>query len=170
LFDDAINSKTDLIMKKIYFFACLLFSINVFGQTQLKPIRLGIIVNNIDNATRWYEKNLGFEVYKRMSFPEYDGLKINFLKRDQFEIELVEKMMSLSIKKLKPDYDSNKTPLEGIMKLAFEVNDIQLLFNQLKKNNQVKFVTKLSHDQTFDVDFFMIEDLDGNLLQFLGKK
>jgi hypothetical protein len=42
-----------------------------------------------------------------MSFPEYDGLKINFLKRNKFEIELVEKKTSLFVKQLKPDYDSN---------------------------------------------------------------
>jgi hypothetical protein len=56
------------------------------------------------------------------------------------------------------------------MKLAFEVDNIQQLFNQFKKENQIKFVIELSHDKTFDVDFFMIEDLDGNLLQFIGKK
>jgi catechol 2,3-dioxygenase-like lactoylglutathione lyase family enzyme len=157
-------------MKKLFFFACVLLSLNVFGQTHLQPLRLGIIVNNVDSATHWYEKNLGFEVYKKMSFPEYDGLKINFLKCNKFEIELVEKKTSLSVKQLKPDYDNNKTPLQGIMKLAFEVDNIHQLFNQFKKEKQIKFVIELSHDKAFDVDFFMMEDLDGNLLQFIGKK
>lgn len=149
--------------------AILSLTFTTFSQATLQPLRVGITVSNIDRASAWYEKNLGFITYKKMQFPEYDSLYIHFLKQGEFEIELVSKKTMLSIQKLRPGYDMNKEPLQGFIKLVFTSNDIQALFQKLQQNG-VKEVLGITHDKEFNVDFFLIEDMDGNLLQFIQMK
>jgi catechol 2,3-dioxygenase-like lactoylglutathione lyase family enzyme len=154
-------------MKTLFFIICGLITSGLYGQLKLEPIRLGITVKNVEQASHWYEDNLGFKTYKKMDFPDYDGLKIYFLRQGEFEIELIEKRTSFSIKHLRPDYDLNKEPLEGLSKMAFRIDNLGQLFEKLKRNG-VKQIMGITHDKEFDIDFFMIEDLDGNILQFIG--
>lgn len=104
-----------------------------------------------------------------MSFPEYDSLKINFLKGKSFELELMEKKTSFNIKNRIPGYDINKQPLQGFYKIAFTVNNIEQLYSRLKKKN-VTEVLGLTDDKAFNSTFFIIQDLDGNLLQFIEQQ
>lgn len=131
-----------------------------------EPFRLGITVRNVDQASRWYEENLDFKTYKRMNFPEYDSLKIYFLRNGEFEIELIEKRTSFSIRTLRPDYNLNKEPLEGFAKVAFRIDNIGQVYEKLKRNG-VKEIMGITHDQEFREDFFIVEDMDGNVLQFV---
>jgi uncharacterized glyoxalase superfamily protein PhnB len=153
-------------MKAVIILLTLILAGNTYAQTSFQPYRLGIVVKDADRASEWYEKNLGFKSYKKMSFPEYDSLKIDFLRSADFEIELVQKKTSLSIHKLHPGYNMNKEPLEGFAKIAFRTKDIKAWYEKLKKNG-VKEVMGITYDKTFNADFFMIEDIDGNLLQFI---
>ena len=154
-------------MKTIFLIIWGLLAQNIYGQIKLEPFRLGITVKNAEHASNWYQDNLGFTVYKKMSFPEYDSLKIYFLKQGEFEIDLVEKKTSFSIKELRPDYNLNREPLEGFYKIVFRIDSLRQTYEKLKKNG-VKEIIGLTHDEVFDVDFFMIEDTDGNILQFIG--
>jgi catechol 2,3-dioxygenase-like lactoylglutathione lyase family enzyme len=155
-------------MKTIFLIICGLLAQSLYGQIKLEPFRLGITVKNVEQASHWYEDNLGFKTYKRMKLPEYDSLKIYFLKQGEFEIELIEKKTSFSIKDLRPDYNLNKEPLEGFSKIAFRIDSLKLTYEKLKKNG-VKEIVGLTHDVAFNVDFFIIEDIDGNMLQFIGR-
>jgi catechol 2,3-dioxygenase-like lactoylglutathione lyase family enzyme len=154
---------------KIFLIVLLaLGSSSLNGQQKLEPLRVGIIVKDVDQVSRWYETNLGFTTYKRMAFPQYDSLQIFFLRQGDFEIELVQKRTSFSIKSLRKDYDINKEPLEGFVKIVFRVKDIVKIHDKVKRNG-VKEILGITHDKEFDLDFFMIEDPDGNLLQFVSQ-
>jgi len=155
-------------MKTAFLVICGLLANSLYGQIKLEPYRLGITVKNAEQAAQWYQQNLGFKVYKQMSFPEYDSLKIYFLKWETFEIELVEKKTSFSIKDVRPGYNINKEPLEGFSKIAFRTDSLRQTYEKLKKNG-VKEIMGLTHDEGFNVDFFIIEDPDGNMLQFIGQ-
>lgn len=155
-------------MKTIFFIICGLITSSLYGQVKLEPFRLGVTVKSVEQAAHWYEDNLGFKTYKKMDFPDYDGLKIYFLRQGEFEIELIEKKTSFSIERLRPDYDINKEPLEGFSKIAFRVDNLEQTFEKLKRNG-VKEIMGITHDSEFDVDFFMVEDTDGNILQFIGR-
>jgi catechol 2,3-dioxygenase-like lactoylglutathione lyase family enzyme len=156
-------------MKYILIFFFVSITINLFGQGAIRPYRLGVTVQNADSSSKWYEEKMGFETYKKMSFPEYDSLRIYFLKKDSFEIELIEKRTSFSIKTFVPGYDLNKAPLRGLSKIVFKVDHINQFYQRIRQKG-AKEVLSVTHDEVFNVDFFIIEDLDGNFLQFIEPK
>ena len=155
-----------MIKQTIIFLAIVLFFVaKSFGQT-IEPFRIAITVQNLEKSSAWYSDIFDMDLYKEMSFPEYDSLKINFLRSSSFELELLEKANSFTIKKYVPDYNINVEPLIGFAKISFKVNNVNQLYNQLKSKN-VAMVYDLTEDKTFNSRYFIIEDLDGNLLQFI---
>jgi catechol 2,3-dioxygenase-like lactoylglutathione lyase family enzyme len=131
----------------------------------LCPYLVGLIVADISKSADWYHEHLGFEIAKTMDFPELDSLRIVFLKRDASELELVQKRSSISIKKYVPDYDQNASPVQGITKVAFWVHDVSALADTLRMRG-IKILYGPFNDETFKLRSMIIEDLDGNLLQF----
>jgi catechol 2,3-dioxygenase-like lactoylglutathione lyase family enzyme len=154
-------------MNPVFTLAAFFFVVHAHAQVYMEPYRFGIVVSNVEAAEQWYGGVLEFSTYKKMDFPQYDSLRIRFMKRGNFEIELVGKRSSFSIRSLKPDYDMNAGPLQGFMKIAFRVADVQRTFDHVKQRG-AKVIMGVAYDQTFDVDFFIIEDPDGNMLQFIG--
>lgn len=153
-------------MNKLLIIFSFLIAQNSLAQLKIEPARIGIVVSDVDKASSWYHVNLDFKEYKRMEFPAYDSTRIVFSKNAQFEIELIEKKTSLSIKSLKPDYDFNKEPLEGIFKITFDVTGIEQVYNRIKGNG-VKEIIGLTYDTEFKQNFFIVEDCDGNLIQLI---
>lgn len=138
------------------------------GQ-DVTPHSIGIVVSNIEKSTEWYENVLTLEVYKEMSFPEYDSLKINFLKGKHFKLELIEKKTSFPINKYVKNYDVNNEPLIGYAKAAFSVRDIVAEYDRLKKMN-IDFMMEITEDKEFNTSYFIIRDPDKNLIQFIEQK
>lgn len=136
-----------------------------FAQS-IKPHTIGIVVADVEKSTKWYEQVLGLKLYKEMSFPEYDSLKINFLKGYEFQLELMEKKTSFTISTYVPDYSLNDKPLIGFSKVAFVVTNIEQLYEQLKIK-KVTVILGITEDKEFNSKYFIIKDPDGNILQFV---
>lgn len=153
---------------KIILFLSLILNTNLQGQS-IKPHTIGIVVSDINKATKWYENILDLKLYKEMAFPEYDSLKINFLKGKDFQLEIMEKKTSFHINSIIPDYSLNKKPLIGFSKVAFTVPNISTLFEKTKKLN-VQIILAITEDKEFNTKYFIIKDLDGNVLQFIEQK
>jgi catechol 2,3-dioxygenase-like lactoylglutathione lyase family enzyme len=171
LFQNAKNSilsQTKLNMKYSIYVLLLLSSLASFGQKEFKPVRLGIIVKNVDSSSLWYQNTLGFKEYKRLQFPAYDSMKIAYLQKSGFEVELVQQQNTVSAEELKKNFDKAKTPLRGMVKLAFKVTKLSALYNEVR--GKAKVLLPITNDKELNVDFFMIEDPDGNLLQFVQSK
>jgi catechol 2,3-dioxygenase-like lactoylglutathione lyase family enzyme len=153
---------------KILVVLLLIASQSLHAQT-IAPYRIGIVVSNAERSTAWYEEYLEFKCYKRMDLPQYDSLKINFLKRDGFEIELVQKATSFSVRDIVKEYDIDKAPLEGFVKLAFRVENIHETYRSIH-HPRVKEIMGVTFDDAMSCDFFLIEDPDGNMLQFISPR
>lgn len=153
-------------MKALLFLVASLIPSIAFGQEKLEPYRLAIFVKSVEQSSQWYERNLDFSIYKKMDFPQYDSLKIYFLRHNGFELELIEKRTSFSIRKFEPNYNSDKAPLRGFTKIAFRVDAINRVFEKMKQNG-VKVIMGITNDKEFDEDFFMVEDLDENTVQVI---
>lgn len=153
-------------MKKLLFIFSFLIAQYSLAQLKIEPTRIGMFVSNVDKASSWYENNLGFKTYKKLEFPEYDSTTIAFIKNGQFEIELIQKSTSFPIESIKPDYDLNKEPVEGIFKITFRVTGIQQVYNKLKENG-VKEIIGLTYDKEFNQNFFIVADFDGNFIQLI---
>lgn len=148
----------------IYF---LLFSCLYAQKIKIEnPNLVGVYVCSAENSAQWYTEKLGFKTFKKMDFPEYDSLKIYFLEKENFRLELIQKKTALSAKNVIKNYDEEKTPLLGFAKLSFIVKNIKELEDKLKSEN-VKIRYPLIKDNEFKEMSFIVEDPDGNYIQFV---
>jgi hypothetical protein len=97
-----------------------------------RPYLAGLVVKDASRSAAWYCQNLGFEISKTMDFPQMDSLRIIFLKLGGFELELVQKRTSFGITKVVPGYDHEKTPLQGITKVAFMIHGVREVADRLR--------------------------------------
>lgn len=137
--------------------------------TLLQPYLVAISVTNVDQATEWYQRILGFVFCKRMDFPEY-ALRIVLLEHNGFILELIEKQGSFPIKERMPEIDDDVF-VRGFKKLAFLVQNVDELAATLKTVG-----VELLFDVSEQADWpggktksFIIEDPDGNWVQFFQK-
>ena len=147
----------------------LCFSVSFLNAQSIKPHTIGIVVSDMDKATAWYQDILELELSKEMAFPEYDSLRINFLTGEHIRLELIAKKTSFAIDDYVKDYNINKEPLIGFSKIAFLVPNVEATYERLKKFN-VEEVFGITEDKQFNSSFFIIKDLDGNLIQFIEQK
>ena len=152
-----------------YILLLLIFQLNYTSGQSIKPHTIGIVVSDIEKSTDWYENLLELKLYKEMAFPEYDSLKINFLKGENFQLELMEKKTSFTINKYVADYSINDKPLIGFSKIAFSVPDIVSNYKRTKEMN-VTEILGITEDKEFNSRYFIIKDLDGNVIQFIEQK
>jgi catechol 2,3-dioxygenase-like lactoylglutathione lyase family enzyme len=136
----------------------------------IKPSLVALSVANLDETAKWYQDNLGFAVKEKKDFPQH-SLRIAFLELNGFEIELVEDKRSVSlaaIQKHLPEAD-DPTKIQGFVKLAFTVADVEALATNLKRKG-VRFQMDLTNsNRKQGVRSFIVRDNSGNWVQFFGK-
>lgn len=173
-------------MQKILVFAALSFilgaalSADRFMKAETKPRidtpqrvfrvdLISIISCNPDSLVSWYISNLGFTINREMKFPDRDQLKIVFLKKNDLLIEVIGHGSVFSIEGMKPGYNRFERPkLAGFNKVAFEVSNIDSLYNSFLKNG-LNMKTPLIDDTTFQLRFFILQDPEHNILQFVER-
>jgi catechol 2,3-dioxygenase-like lactoylglutathione lyase family enzyme len=140
------------------------------ADKSIRPSLVAISVGDLDAAMNWYETNLGFMLREKKDFPQH-GLRIAFLELNGFELELVEDKTSISlvaIQKHLPEAD-DEAKIQGLVKLAFTVDDLAALNSKLKANG-VKFQIDLSKSNRQEgVRYIVVRDSDGNWIQLFGK-
>ena len=145
----------------------MIFPYTSFAQ-EIKPYRTGIIVENLQLSSVWYANVFDVKVYKDLSFPE-DGVRVSLLKNDYLDFELVERRSSFSIEEILPEYNNKEKPLQGFYKIAFEVDDIEKMYDKVKKV-EAEIYFDLFVDEELKIKTFIIKDPDKNLLQFVEKR
>ena len=134
-----------------------------------RPNLISLFVEDIDSSSNWYEEKLNFEVEREIEeYPDY-GLKIAFLKSNGFYLELIEKVNSFKQSEITINADRY---LGGVLKIGFKTNNLEKLYKQLKKINDVEFVTDIGVlpenkiPIPWPTKYFLIKDPDGNFIQF----
>ena len=147
--------------------AWLLLSIgpSCFSQ-EIRPLGIAITVEDLERSAAWYRDVFEMETYKELDFPSYDSLRIHFLRNGSFELELMEKATSFSIQEHVPDYNISRNPLLGFSKVAFRVDNIDSIYDRISKLGVREFMG-LTRDKVFNSTYFIIQDPDGNILQFI---
>jgi catechol 2,3-dioxygenase-like lactoylglutathione lyase family enzyme len=156
-------------MRRLLPFLFLLagFSASAQGHGTLAPDLLSIIAKDGAATASWYRTHLGFATFKEMSLPERDSLRIIFLKKDSFMLEIVSKKTVFSVKDREPAYRAFDDPrLSGYNKISFRVQDIAALEARLKKAG-VTIHLPLIEDKGFGLRTFIAADPEGNLVQFV---
>ncbi len=131
----------------------------------LRPSLAALVVPDVSRSAAWFRENLDFHVDREMTFPRGDSLKILFLKRDESTLELIQKNTSIPITKAVPGYDPENASLQGFAKIEFRTENVSLLAQRLKERG-VKILFGPFDDDTFGVRSLIIQDGDGNALQF----
>ncbi len=135
------------------------------------PKLIAITVSNLDNSIEWYKTHLQFETDTIMEFPDYD-LRIGLLKLGDFFLELID--FENSVSKCELSLPDGKTEINGFFKMGFQTNDIEELYSELK-DNKAKVVAPIDFlppikGKNWPEKYFLIEDPDGNYIQFFSKE
>ncbi len=133
-------------------------------MASLKPYLVGLMVADVDASVEWYRENLGFSLYDSLDVKQ-KGLKIRFMERNGFKIELVGAKDSIEAAKHIPNL-KDRTKVQGFVKFSFTVEDIHGAVEQLKKNN-VKFMMDITKSSRTQNTFALFYDNSGNLLQMI---
>jgi catechol 2,3-dioxygenase-like lactoylglutathione lyase family enzyme len=128
---------------------------------------VALVVSDAVKSAEWYQQNLGFHTTRKMDFPQLDSLKIIFLRWGSFELELIQKKSSLAIAKIVAGYDQEKSPVQGFAKIAFRVENVDAMADSLR-GKAVRISFGPFDDETFHLRSLIIQDRDGNYLQFSG--
>jgi|GEM_PF-5214267 len=163
-------------MKKIILVAALavvclaprvLLAQDIFNVVQkndvvLRPYLLAISVASLDTSVNWYQDNLGFKIVRRAEAPDHTIKMVN-VERDGFQIEIVENTSAISVQQKLPGIDGDL--VRGFKKIAFRVDDISRWASELKSKKAV-FRYDIRDSASFPGKWFIIEDPDGNWIQF----
>lgn len=152
----------------LLFITVILIPFLLVGQDQqhiIKPYRIGIVVSDLDKSTSWYKDVFDVNLHKEISYPEY-GMRVHLLKADQVQFELVSRESFYHPEEIIKDYDYREKPIIGFYKHSYEVNDIEMFHEKLKKKGIPMFFD-LGTDEDLKIKAFQIKDPDGNALQFV---
>ena len=138
-----------------------------FGQTtDARPVLIAIQVRDVVKSAAWYSDFLGYTPVTKREFT--NGLKITVVELNNFRLELVENVKVLA--KADAMQKLNVEDVTGFSKVAFRVSDVRALYTELqKKGARFQIAIKESNVNT-DEMFFIVLDVDGNWLQFIGEK
>jgi len=127
-----------------------------------QPYFSAVIVHNIDSSTAWYQSVFDLKVRNRINDTER-GFRVMILESSTFLLELIENKSFLQQKKILADQPQG-TRIEGFFKIGFNVPDIDACLKHLAG---LKIIPeRIYTDSDTKKRNFLIEDPDGNLLQF----
>ena len=134
--------------------------------SEISPYLVALSVRNVDASYAWYRTHLGFEVM-RLPYSYAPGMRVGFLRRGEFRLELVEAAGSRPRSAALPDTTNQMSPLslQGFYKLGFQVPDLDALVAHFRTAGIAPRFGPTS-DSSFQVRFFIVADPDGNWVQF----
>lgn len=126
---------------------------------------VAISVANLEQSMKWYTENLGFNLIQRRDFPE-NQVFTAILGDVGFQLELIQNTGSKSIAQFLED-PSQPTLIQGFKKIVIQTERLIPLYDSLKQN-EVRFVyPDIRETPGVWGKWFMIEDPDGNIFQFI---
>jgi catechol 2,3-dioxygenase-like lactoylglutathione lyase family enzyme len=129
---------------------------------------VAISVANLKQSREWYEKNLGFQFIRQRDFPESRMLTA-ILGGTGFQLELIENMDSRPIDQFLED-TSQPTLIQGFKKVVIQIRELIPLYEALKQNGVTFVYPDIEETPGIWGKWFMIEDPDGNIFQFIDGK
>ena len=131
------------------------------APTDLTAYFSAILVEDIQASQQWYTEILGFEVVLESEIAE--EFTILNLKRGNSALELIQLPGALSPAEAIENYHS-KTRIKGIFKVGFQVKDLNVWVDFLKKQ-EVQFNGGVVEDPVSGNPMVIILDPDGNRIQ-----
>jgi hypothetical protein len=127
----------------------------------MKPYFSAVIVKNVDTSSLWYQSVLMLKVKNRIN-DTARGFRVEILESSQLLIELIENKLWLDPKSILKDKPEG-TQMQGFFKIGFKVSDVDACVTYLKN---LKINVERIYKEPSGKRNFLINDPDGNLLQF----
>ena len=139
---------------------------NTSADEPVRPVLIGIYVQNYHDSVTWYSSNFGFETTHE-NVNDSANLRVGWLDNGAFELEIYSDIVP-SPEAVRLNRDRFGMPSEGFVKLSLETNDLQNLADELSANG-VEFVRDINeNDLKPGQSWLMVKDPDGNLIQVFG--
>lgn len=146
----------------------ILLTTQSFGQaTDSRPILVAIQVKDVEKSAAWYADFLGFSQVGHRELPD-QSMKIMVVELNNFRLELVGNAKVLS--RTEALQNLNVKDVTGFSKVTFRVPDIRTLYDQLLKKSAHFQIALKESNVNADELFFIVLDVEGNWLQFIGAK
>lgn len=159
------------IMFALFLFACapaILADEGKVSPDPLNQIRAEHVMISTDSyaaTVEWYRSVLGFRVTHQWTVPELPGLKLGYLERNGFVIEVVE-TPTKSAGQQRPQSLGAALDQRGFGHLAFLVADVDAVHDALLKKNVDVLVPPTSFPDAGRRLIFVFDN-NGTLLEFL---
>jgi catechol 2,3-dioxygenase-like lactoylglutathione lyase family enzyme len=127
---------------------------------------VAISVANLQQSMDWYKKNLGFQLIQRRDFPESQVFTA-IMGGVGFQLELIQNTGSRPISQFLKD-PSQPTLIQGFKKIVVQTKQLNRLCDGLRQNEVTFVYPGIQETPGVWGRWFMIEDPDGNILQFIG--
>jgi len=136
-------------------------------RLRLAPAMVAISVGDLEAMSCWYREQLGFTTRASLSWPEH-GVRTEVLHVEGFDLELIARSGSQPLSAFLSDPD-DPTLLRGIKKFALVTPRLEETFRILKASG-VTFVYPVIQLTRLGQRYFMIEDPEGNIIQFFESR
>jgi extradiol dioxygenase family protein len=147
-------------MKPISTGLLLLIALSSYSQ-EFTPSFIALSVKNIEAQQKWYCDNLGFKI-RRPIATVAPGIRFGLLEGNGIQIELIEDKKSVR--------SSSDGPVpQGIFKFGFTVPDFDKLIPMLAGKGIKPKYGPFKANAT-DAANLIVEDPEGNLVQFFGSR
>lgn len=131
-------------------------------SSQISPWLTMVTVDNLENSITWYSQTLGFKHHQTIG---EKGNRRAVLERNNHVLELFEPNHVIKANEISAD-----TTILGFKKIAFGVEDLELLSSELEKET-VNIITPLEKsDFNWANKSMIVKDLDGNWTQLFEIK
>lgn len=132
---------------------------------QIRAEHIMISTDDYDETVAWYRDMLGFEIVHQWTVPELPGLKLGYIERNGFVIEVVETPEARTAPP-KPADLGEALADRGIGHLAFLVADVDAVAAELKIRG-AEFLLEPTSFPDSGRRLIFIYDNGGNILEFL---
>lgn len=130
------------------------------------PFSVSIIIKDIDTAVDWYTKNLGLRIRNVNENKERNSKIVN-LENGNLLLELIKINSAVDKNEVLEKYPAGSR-FAGFMKTGFVTEKFDE-WHEFLENQKVKFRGTIVTDSHSNKRTFLIEDPEGNVLQFFEK-
>lgn len=155
-------------MRFIYAFLLAMAVLSASGQSKYEEKHFtGLFVSNLDAALAWYRDKLDFEVIDTVNNTG-SGYRFALLAWNGTLIEMIEHPNIITGEQIKECYPEN-TGIRGFFKPGFYVKDLEEYQDNLKSRNvTILYPVLKAEGFARKLRLFIIEDLEGNMIQFFN--
>jgi predicted enzyme related to lactoylglutathione lyase len=151
-------------MKKTLTVVLFLVTSMVFAQApafNYQPYFSAVVVKNLPASVKWYRSVFDLKVKSEMKDPN-QAYNVTILESPNYLLELLE--MKGSVDKTGLLKDKQGAEMQGHFKIGFKISDVPRVLKKLKDLSIE--VPNIWTDQGTGKGNFLIQDPDGNLIQF----